>query len=261
MTPIKVLIVDDEPLARRGIRMHLDEEPDVAVVAECTGGREAVAVIRAEAPDLVFLDVQMPEMDGFEVIEEVGVRRMPVVIFVTAYDQYALQAFDAHALDYVLKPIDEQRFREALARARAHLQLKEFDALQRHVQALLDQIQAGHREDAAEKFLERLVVKEAGRVFFLKTEEVDWMETAGNYVRLHVGREAHLIRDSLSGMEAKLPPDHFLRIRRSTIVNVDRIKELQPLFNGEYVFRLKDGTKLTSSRRYRANLDRLLGTS
>ena len=164
---------------------------------------------------LVFLDIQMPEMDGFRVIEEVGVEQMPVVIFVTAYDQYALQAFDAHALDYVLKPIDEPRFREALNRARDHLQRKEMGGLQQQVRALLDQIQASREGTEEKKYLERLVIKEAGRVFFLKAQEIDWLETAGNYVRLHVGQEVHLIRGSLNSMEAGLSPDSFLRIGRS----------------------------------------------
>ncbi len=261
MPKIKTLIVDDEPLARKGIRMHLEGESDVDILAECANGHEAVSMIRSRAPDLVFLDIQMPEMDGFRVIEEVGVEQMPVVIFVTAYDQYALQAFDAHALDYVLKPIDEPRFREALNHARVHLQLKEMGGLQQQVRALLDQIQASREGTEEKKYLERLVIKEAGRVFFLKAQEIDWLETAGNYVRLHVGQEVHLIRSSLNAMEAGLSPDYFLRIRRSTMVNVNRIKELLPLFNGKYVFVLHDGTRLTSSRRYRPNLEHLLDSS
>jgi two-component system, LytTR family, response regulator len=249
MPKIRVLIVDDEPIARRGIVQQLKGEPEVEIVGECADGMEAVAAIKAKSPDLVFLDVQMPEMDGFEVIEAVGVERMPRVIFVTAYDQYALRAFEVHALDYLLKPFDRDRFVKALDHARSSLQRGEFN---RQLIRLLDD------RLAARKPLERLVIKAGGRIYFLNVEEVDWIEAADNYVELHVGRESHLLRETISGLAARLDPARFLRIRHSTIVNIERVKELRPLFRGEYLIVLRDGTELTSSRRYRKNLDAIL---
>jgi two-component system LytT family response regulator len=249
MPKIRVLIVDDEPIARRGIRLQLKGEPEIEIVGECADGMEAVAAIKTKSPDLVFLDVQMPEMDGFEVIEAVGVERMPRVIFVTAYDQYTLRAFEVHALDYLLKPFDRDRFVNALNHARSSLERGEFN---RQLIRLLDD------RLAARKPLERLVIKSGGRIYFLNVEEVDWIEAADNYVELHVGRESHLLRETISGLAARLDPGRFLRIRHSTIVNIERVKELRPLFRGEYVIVLQDGTELTSSRRYRKNLDAIL---
>jgi two-component system LytT family response regulator len=208
-----------------------------------------VDAIQKFAPDLVFLDVQMPEMDGFEVIEAVGVEQMPRVIFVTAYDQYTLRAFEVHALDYLLKPFDRERFLKALDYARSNLERGEFN---RQLVRLLD------GRPAARKPLERLVIKSGGRIYFLNVEEVDWIEAADNYVELHVGRESHLLRETISGLAARLDPARFLRIRHSTIVNLERVKELRPLFRGEYLIVLRDGTELTSSRRYRKNLDAIL---
>ena len=245
-----MLIVDDEPIARRGVRLQLKGEPEVEIIGECANGLEAVAAIRKLAPDLVFLDVQMPEMDGFEVIEAVGVERMPRVIFVTAYDQYTLRAFEVHALDYLLKPFDRERFLKALNYARSSLDRGEF---KRQLIRLLDD------RLATRKPLERLVIKSGGRIYFLNVEEVDWIEAADNYVELHVGRESHLLRETISGLAARLDPERFLRIRHSTIVNLERVKELRPLFRGEYLIVLRDGTELTSSRRYRKNLDTILG--
>jgi two-component system LytT family response regulator len=244
-----VLIIDDEPIARRGVRLQLKGDPEVEIVGECANGPEAVAAIQKLAPDLVFLDVQMPEMDGFEVIEAIGVERMPRVIFVTAYDQYTLRAFEVHALDYLLKPFDRERFLKALNHARSSLERGEFN---RQLIRLLDD------RLAARKPLERLVIKSGGRIYFLNVEEVDWIEAADNYVELHVGRESHLLRETISGLAARLDPARFLRIRHSTIVNLERVKELRPLFRGEYLIILRDGTELTSSRRYRKNLDAIL---
>jgi two-component system, LytTR family, response regulator len=249
MPKIRVLIVDDEPIARRGIGQQLKGEPEIEIVGECADGMEAVAAIKTKSPDLVFLDVQMPEMDGFEVIEAVGVERMPRVIFVTAYDQYTLRAFEVHALDYLLKPFDRDRFVKALNHAKSSLQRGEFN---RQLIRLLDD------RLAARKPLERLVIKSGGRIYFLNVEEVDWIEAADNYVELHVGRESHLLRETISGLAARLDPARFLRIRHSTIVNIERVKELRPLFRGEYLIVLRDGTELTSSRRYRKNLDAIL---
>ena len=252
MATIRAMIVDDEPLARRGIRAQLKEEKDIEIVSECRNGREAVAAIAAQSPDLVFLDVQMPELDGFGVLEAVGVERMPVVIFVTAYDQYALRAFDVHALDYLLKPVDAERFATALHRARKQVEHHGIQDLNQRLQNFLDDVQS--KRD----FTARLVIKTAGRIFFLNVEEIDWIEAADNYVRLHVGPEAHLMRETMNRLGKELDPAQFVRVHRSRIVNIKRIKELQPLFHGEYDIMLQDGTRLESGRGYRDKLQKLL---
>ena len=244
---IKTLVVDDEPLARERLLRLLKEETDIELLGECGNGREAAQAIRRFSPDLVFLDVQMPEMDGFAVLEELGPRQTPAVIFVTAYDQYALRAFDVHALDYLLKPFNRERFHNALTRVRESLEHSRLGQLDERLLSLL--------EDMRHKHSERLVIKTSGRVFFLKTEEVDWIEAAGNYVKLHTGRNCHLLRETMSHLESRLDPNKFLRIHRSTLVNIDCIKELHPLFSGDYSVLLRNGAELTLSRNYR---DRLL---
>jgi two-component system LytT family response regulator len=251
MAKIRTLIADDEPLARRGIRAQLDDEEDIEIVSECRNGLEAVAAIEEQSPDLVFLDVQMPELDGFGVLEAVGVDRMPVVIFVTAYDQYALRAFDVHALDYLLKPVDAERFASALQRARKQIEHHNLRDLNQRLQTFLDDVRA------KQKFTERLVIKSGGRIFFLNVQEIDWIEAADNYVRLHVGRDSHLLRETMNHLEKRLDPDHFLRVHRSRIINIRQIKELQPLFRGEYDIMLQDGTRLESGRGYRDKLQKL----
>ncbi len=250
---IRALIVDDEPLGRQRIRSLLKDESDLEIVGECGDGREAVAAIRDRQPDLVFLDVQMPGLDGFGVLEAVGPEYMPAVIFVTAYDSHALRAFEVNAVDYLLKPFDHRRLRQALQRARQQLDQREKAVGQ--YSALLKDVQS-HR-----KFLDRLVIKSAGRVFFLKTGEIDWIEAAGNYLRLHVGGEVHLFRETMSNLESRLNSGKFLRIHRSTMVNLERIKELSPMFHGDYRVLLHDGTELTLSRSYRPKLQELLGDS
>lgn len=255
---LRALIVDDEPLARERLRTLLKADPEVEIAAECADGRKAIAAIHKHAPDLVFLDVQMPEVDGFAVIEAVGPARMPAVIFVTAYDKYALRAFEVHALDYLLKPFDRERFTRALERAKTRLQ---HDAAGRsgelgpRLLALLEALKAGARP------VERLVIKSGGRVIFLRAEEIDWIEAAGNYVRLHAGREAHLLRETMSALEARLDAGRFRRIHRSTMVQLDRIKEMQPDFHGDYQVLLRDGTRLTLSRTYREKFREFLGDS
>ncbi|OLE55045.1 MAG: hypothetical protein AUG51_05270 [Acidobacteria bacterium 13_1_20CM_3_53_8] len=249
---IRTLIVDDEPLAREGIRMLLDTDEEIELIGECADGREAVHVISEQKPDLIFLDVQMPEMNGFDVLAEVCDAPLSAIIFVTAYDKYALQAFDVHALDYLLKPFTKKRFYEALERAKAQIRRPRDRELDSKLLGWLEEIK---RE---EKYLERLVIKSAGRIFFLSTEEVDWIEAAENYVRLHVGRESHLLHGTMNRLEARLDPEKFLRVHRSVIVNIERIKELRPLFHGEYMILLRDGTRLTSGRSYRDKLQRLL---
>jgi two-component system LytT family response regulator len=255
MSKIRTLVVDDEPLARERIKRYLGTEPDIEIVGECANGQEAVEAIESMSPDLLFLDIQMPELDGFGVLEVVGAHKIPAVVFVTAYDKYALRAFDVHALDYLLKPFNRERFRRALARAREQLEHDKMGQLDQRLLTLLEDLKA------EQKYLDRLVVRSVGRVFFLKTDEVDWIEAAGNYVRLHVGREGHLLRETMSRLEAKLNPDKFLRIHRSTLVNIDRIKELQPLFSGDYTVILRDGKQLTLSRSYRDKLLELFDKS
>jgi two-component system LytT family response regulator len=250
---IRTLIVDDEPLARERIRSFLETEEDVEIVGECGDGPSAVEAIERERPDLLFLDVQIPEMDGFGVIERIGPVRMPVVVFVTAYDQYALQAFEVHAVDYLLKPFDQERFHKALQRARSAVAARRDGDFSERLMALLQDLKAPQGP------LERLVVKSSGRIFFLRVEEIDWVESSGNYVCLHVGKESHLLRETMAGIEAKLDPSRFIRIHRTAIVNVDRIKELHLLFHGEYGVVLRDGSTLTLSRSYRDRLRGLIG--
>jgi two-component system LytT family response regulator len=251
---IRALIVDDELLAREGIRMRLEQAPDIEVIGECANGREAVAVIQREVPDLVFLDIQMPRMDGFGVIEAVGVKRMPQVIFVTAYDEHALRAFEVSALDYLLKPIDGARFFEALERARNRIRGNNLEAISERLRQMMATLKAER------KYIERLSIKsgKSGRIIFLDVDEITWIEAADNYVQVHAGRELHLLHATMNSLERKLDPDKFLRVHRSAIVNLGRIKELHPLFHGEYQIVLRDGTQLTSGRGYRENLQKLL---
>jgi two-component system LytT family response regulator len=251
---IRTLIVDDEPLARRRIRRMLARHPDVDVIGECANGREAIAAIREQQPALVFLDVQMPEVDGFAVLDRISAEAMPLIIFVTAYDQYALRAFDVYALDYLLKPFDRRRFDQALQRAKSRLFNERSDVSERAL-ALLEELRA------QQSHLERMVIKAGGRAFFLKTEEIDWVEAEGKYVRLHVGKESYLVREAISQIEAQLDPKRFLRIHRSTIVNLDRVRELQPWFHNDYRVILRDGTELMLSRSCRKRLGELLGNS
>lgn len=250
---IRTLIVDDEPLARERIRQLLRKEPDIEILAECADGRDAVAAIAKYKPDLVFLDVQMPELDGFGVLGQLDRRTMPAIVFVTAYDQFALRAFEVHALDYLLKPFDSDRFKKALERARERIQRQPGEELSRRVSELLADLKPGSKQQ------NRLAIKSGGRVLFLKIDEIDWVEAADNYVSLHVGNESHLHRETMAALEARLPADKFMRISRSTMVNVERIKELQPMFHGEYTVILRNGARLTLSRGYREKLNQLLG--
>ena len=252
--PIRTVIVDDEPLARERMRSLLGSETDVEVVGEARDGVEAVEAILGQSPDLVFLDVQMPKLDGFEVIQTVGADRMPAVVFVTAYDQHALRAFEVQALDYLLKPFDHERFQGALKRVRRQMDSQETGDLGRRLLALVKDLKTDRPTRS-----DRLVVKSGGRLFFLRSDEIDWIEAAGNYVRLHVGNDGHLLRETMNSIEGRLNPDIFFRIHRSHIVNIERIKELQPWFNGEYVVILRNGSRLTLSRGYREKLQERLG--
>jgi two-component system LytT family response regulator len=250
---MRTLVVDDEPMARERVMSLLQHEPDVEIVGECSDGTQAVAAIHDRTPDLVFLDVQMPGLDGFGVISAIGAERMPIVIFVTAYDEYALKAFEVHALDYLLKPFGKDRFQETLRHARASLERRRAGDLGRRLLALVSDI-----KPEPPKF-DRLVVKSGGRVFFLRSEDIDWIEASGNYVRLHLAEESHLFRETMNRMEARLDSRRFVRIHRSRIVNTERIKELQPWFNGEYVVILRNGARLPLSRGYRDKLQEQLG--
>ncbi|HEX2188755.1 MAG TPA: LytTR family DNA-binding domain-containing protein [Longimicrobiaceae bacterium] len=248
---LRVLIVDDEAPSRRRIARLLEEAGDVEVVAACSGGEEAVEAIASLAPDLVFLDIQMPEMDGFEVLEAVGPDRLPAVVFVTAYDQYALQAFDAHALDYLLKPFSEERFRESLHRVRRLIRMPgagEDDRLRR----LLAELRNEGMEPAGRGsgHLDRFLVKQEGKLFFVPVAEVVWLSAEGNYVSLHTRGKTYLIRSTLANLDGRLDPRTFTRIHRSTIVRTDQIKEVRPWFSGDYMVHLADGTELKMSRRY-----------
>jgi two-component system, LytTR family, response regulator len=249
----RVIIADDEPLARARLRMLLAAEPWVDLIAECSDGPSTITAIEKFRPELVFLDVQMPGGSGFEVIESVGAGRMPFVIFVTAFDRYALRAFDVHALDYLLKPFDRDRFRDALVRARERIERSANGDLERRLLAIVNDLKP------APQPLERFVIKSGGRVFFLRAEDIEWIEAAGNYVKLHVGAETHVFRETMNSLEARLNPSVFFRIHRSHIVNIERVRELQPWFNGEYVVFLTSGARLTLSRGYREKLQDRIG--
>ena len=253
MKKIRTLIVDDEPLARERLANLLAPVEDIEIVGQCRDGDEAVTAIHDTTPDLVFLDIQMPNMSGFDVIDAVGAEGMPLVIFVTAYDQHALRAFQVRALDYLLKPFDRDRFNEALQRARKQLERDESGDIGRRLLALVKDL----RRDQPRT--DRLVVKSGGRLFFLRADEIDWVEAAGNYVRLHVGNSSHLLRETMTSIESRLDPEKFFRIHRCRIVNMDRIQELQPWLNGEYAVVLRTGERLTLSRGYREKLQERLG--
>ena len=251
---IRTLIVDDEALARRGIRQYLALEPDIEVVGECSDGLSAIDAIAALQPDLVFLDISMPEADGFDVVAAVGPDSMPATIFVTAYDQYAVRAFEIHALDYLLKPVEPERMRAALARARARLSAKP-DDLAARVAAVLGELGAG----PARRYVRRLAVKKAGRVLLVDIEDVMRFEATGNYIEVHARERMHLMRETLSGLEARLDPDGFVRVSRSCIVNARHIRELQPQFSGDFVVVLADDSEVQGSRRYREGIEALFG--
>jgi two-component system LytT family response regulator len=252
---LRVLIVDDEAPARARLRQFLAREPDIEIAGECANGRQAIEAIQRDKPDLVFLDVQMPRLNGFDVCD--GVRAaghaMPLVIFVTAFDQYALKAFEVHAIDYLLKPFDRDRFHKSLDHARRQLGCAPAGPLNRQLAALLEDLRPGFKQP------DRLVIKEDGRIVFVKTNAIDWLEADGNYVRLHAGTESHYFRETLASLETQLPASKFVRVSRSAIVNLDRVKEMLPKFSGDFVLVLHSGAKLALSRTYRDRLEKSLG--
>jgi two-component system LytT family response regulator len=252
---IRVLIVDDEPLARDRLRRLLGEDQTLEIVGECSHGLQAVESIQSQHPDLVLLDVQMPELDGFGVLAALEAQDVPLpaVIFTTAYDTFAVKAFEVHAIDYLLKPFDEERLASALTKARRQLEAKEPEALRAKLSQLLNETKP------KTTIAERISIKSSGRIILIKPTEIDWIEAADNYVSLHVGKAVHLLRETMNAMEARLDPTKFLRISRSMIVNTERVKEMHPLFHGDYALILHDGTKLNSSRNYRDQLKSRFG--
>jgi two-component system LytT family response regulator len=252
MRLIKALLVDDESVARSLLRGLLLEVHGIDVIGESDSGLAAVDAIRALRPDLVFLDIQMPGVDGFGVIEAIGVDTMPAVVFVTAYDQHALRAFSVHALDYLLKPLDPDKVHEAATRVVTHLQRPAIDDVSAQLLAMLEQVRGGHQ------YLERLALRGDGRIPLISVDDVDWIEAADKHLVIHVGKVAHQMRGAISAIERELDPRRFRRVHRSAIVNVDRIAELQPWFQGEFVLILKDGTRVTTSAAYRASVQEII---
>lgn len=249
---IKAVIVDDEALARARLRRMLQKDPDVEIISECSGGEEALATLNRTWPDVIFLDVQMPGFDGFRVLEALARRPskfLPHIVFITAHNQYAIRAFEVFALDYILKPFNEARLQKALSRVKNQVHLQETSSLKDSVSALL------HEVRSQSQFVDHLAIKEDGRIMIVRAKDIDWIEAETKYVRFHVGKESHLMRESLTSLEERLDPKRFVRIHRSAIVNVSRIKELHPLFHGDFHIILQNGTTLTLSRTYRKNLE------
>jgi len=250
---IRTLIADDEPLARERLRFLLANESDIDVAGECADGRSTVAFLEKNAVDLLLLDIQMPEMDGFEVLKAIAPDRLPAVVFVTAYDRYALDAFEVHALDYLLKPVAAERMKAALDHVRADLQTQILNAdIQRRVANMLAEMESRRRRN------ERIPVKSGGEIAFLAAEEIDWIESAGNYVTLHISNKTKFLRETLSAMEKKLASHGFVRISRSTVVNTSRIKAMRSSQYGDYKIQLVDSTELTLSRGYRESFFELV---
>ncbi len=259
---IRVMIVDDEAPAREGLRLRLRDEPDVEVVGEHASAASALAALAHERPDLLFLDVPMPGVDGFGLVERAGALPLPMIVFVTAHEEHALRAFGVRALDYVLKPVERERLREAVARAREQLARVRKGELADRVRGLLAELgpdDAAAPAPAAPAGLDRIPVRRDGTIHFVATADIDWIDAAGDAVRLHAGRATHLVATSMGEILSRLDPRRFVRIHRSTIVNVERVRELQPYFHGEYVVVLQDGTKLKLSRGQRRAVARLLG--
>jgi two-component system LytT family response regulator len=250
---LRVLLVDDEPVARRGLRRLLTAAPDLEIVGECGDGASAIAAIAELTPDLVLLDVQMPELGGFDVVDAVGLQQLPAIVFVTAYDQYALRAFDVHAVDYVLKPVDPERLQRALERARSRIAARDANGGVALAAALAD---LGRQ--LAPRWARRLAIRAGGRVRLVEVGTIQWLRAAGNYVEVHAGGRMQTMRETLAALEARLDPERFVRVSRSALVNLDAVRELQPLFDGDFVLLLHDGTQVPGSRRWRESFERRL---
>ena len=267
MNTLRAIIVDDENLARRGLSLRLQNIPQVDVLAECANGEEALKAIAELSPDLVFLDIQMPGMDGFEVIRRLQSDALPMVIFVTAFDQYAVDAFEIRALDYVLKPVEDDRLHEAIERAVAHRRRQESERTKGNLMDLVMELtganastveQMARNPDRAHQWPDKITVKDGGKIHFIRVSDIRWVDAAGDYMCIHAGDQTHIMRSTMKQLEAMLDPIHFLRIHRSTIVNVAGIKAAQPLNNGEYLLTLEDGSRLKVSRGYRDRVKALL---
>jgi two-component system LytT family response regulator len=256
--PIRTVIIDDEPAARRGVRLLLERDAAVEIVGEAADGHEAAKLMAREKPDLAFLDVQMPGCDGFEALAKVGATGAPAVIFVTAYDEHALRAFEVHAIDYLLKPFDDERFTAALERAKETLRHGESDTVNKRLTQLLEYLRSVSGALKPADGAGRILVKSSGEIFFLKADEVDWIEAEGDYMKFHVAGRSHLMRETMARLEARLDETRFVRIHRSTIVNIERVRKLSPSFAGEYAVVLHDGTKLKLSRGYHERIASLL---
>jgi two-component system, LytTR family, response regulator len=247
LTSLRVLVIDDEPPARKKLITLLRDEPGIEIAGQASNGVDAVAAIEEHHPDAIFLDIQMPGMNGFEVLEALDAGKIPLVVFVTAYDQHAVKAFEVHAVDYLLKPFDRSRLQHCLSRLR-----DQHGSANSKLQELLTEFRP-------RDYLSRVIVKSRGRVLFLKIEDLDWIETSANYVELHSGKQSYLLRETLTALEERLNPRQFVRVHRTAIVNIDRIRELQPWSHGDFIVVLKDETKLRMSRRYRGNLAEIWG--
>ncbi len=255
MNKIRTLIVDDEALARRRIRKLLAARSGIEIAAECSNGKEAVSAIEALQPELVFLDIQMPEFGGLEVVERLDMKNPPVIVFVTAHDHFAIKAFEVNAVDYILKPFDDERFYHALDRACSIIEQKESGAWTKKVMHMLAGLQAPASKN---HYPDRIVIKSSGRIHFAPVDTIDWIEAAGKYLDIHAGKDVHRIREGMNELETRLDPEKFARIHRSYIVRIARIREMQSWHKGEYVVILSDGTKLVTGRGYRDNLNALL---
>ena len=249
---IRTLIVDDEKLAREKVVRLLEGVKEIEIVGKCANGLEAVSFIEEELPDLVFLDIEMPGLGGFEVLRRVSNVSLPIFVFVTAYGEFAVKAFEVNAIDYLLKPFDRSRLLTAVEKVKAQLESTTPKDRERKILSLLENL------NSENKFIERLLVKESGKMILIKTKEVDWIEAAGNYVKLHIGKSAYMLRETMKRLENKLNPEKFVRIHRSTLVNIDRIIELHPLFSGDYSVILNDKTELPMSRNYQKSLRKLI---
>lgn len=267
---MRALIVDDEPHAREGIRLRLKEHGEVEIVGECSSGEEAVRAIEQLKPDLLFLDIQMPEMNGFEILRKVSVDPVPIVVFVTAYDKYAVKAFEFHALDYLLKPIEDERFDETVRLALSQFNHRNLEGYAKKLRQMVDDYLDGSgnvpgvaREtfESSASYLERIAVKTHDRIQMLPVAEIDWIESGGDYVYLHTETQKRIIRQTMTSLEAKIDPKKFVRIHRSTIVNIDSIKSLRPNEHGDYDVYLKSGEKLKLSRSFRPHFQRVIGNS
>jgi two-component system LytT family response regulator len=270
---IRVIVVDDEPLARRGLRQLCEQDPDLELVCECADGRAAVAAIQQTEPDLLLLDIQMPGLDGFGVLRTVGLDRIPQVIFVTAYDRFAIRAFEVHALDYLLKPVDDERFSDAIERAKRMIHRPDLNNLQDRLLDLASELGLrlsregvpagdGRRPSPSGRpYISRIPVRKKGSVQMVRVEDVAWIEADNYLVRIHAGGKVHVLRETMKSLESRLESTRFFRVSRSAIVNLDRITEIQPFARGSHVIILDDGTRVLLSRGRRETLETLLGQS